>query len=288
MMPITMTTGGVFYSFFNSLAVIIPYLIFTMLLITYCGLSLRDIRFSKLHIGLITIQLVGSVVVYLLIAPFNTIVAQGAMICVLAPTATSAPVITGMLKGNVASLAAYSLISNMSVAIVAPILFSIIGSYNDLPFFDSFIAISQKIMFLLFLPFILAMILQKIKPSIAKEITKRSKMSFYLWNCALAIVTGRTVNFIIDQGTGNYTTELLIAGCSLFLCLCQFFFGRKLGRIYNDTIAGGQGLGQKNTVLSIWMAQSYLNPLASIGPGTYVLWQNMINSYQVWRKRKSL
>jgi bile acid:Na+ symporter, BASS family len=32
----------------------------------------------------------------------------------------------------------------------------------------------------------------------------------------------------------------------------------------------------------------YLNPIASIGPGAYVLWQNIINSYQVWLKRKSL
>ncbi|MDR0371845.1 MAG: transporter, partial [Prevotellaceae bacterium] len=32
----------------------------------------------------------------------------------------------------------------------------------------------------------------------------------------------------------------------------------------------------------------YLNPVSSIGPGTYVLWQNIVNSYQIWRKRKSL
>jgi len=61
-----------------------------------------------------------------------------------------------------------------------------------------------------------------------------------------------------------------------------------IGKRYDDTVAGGQGLGQKNTILAIWMAQMYLNPIASIGPGAYVLWQNIINSYQVWLKRKTL
>ena len=33
----------------------------------------------------------------------------------------------------------------------------------------------------------------------------------------------------------------------------------------------GQALGQKNTVLAIWMAVTYLNPLSSVGPGSYCL-----------------
>ena len=68
--------------------------------------------------------------------------------------------------------------------------------------------------------------------------------------------------------------------------MVQFWFGRRIGRKYDDIVAGGQGLGQKNTILAIWMAQAYLNPISSIAPGAYVLWQNMINSWQVWRSRK--
>jgi BASS family bile acid:Na+ symporter len=74
----------------------------------------------------------------------------------------------------------------------------------------------------------------------------------------------------------------------LIVCISQFLIGRSIGKQYNDTVASGQGLGQKNTILAIWMAQMYLNPIASIGPGSYVLWQNIINSYQVWLKRKTL
>ena len=59
-----------------------------------------------------------------------------------------------------------------------------------------------------------------------------------------------------------------------------------IGTRYSDRISAGQALGQKNTVLAIWMAYTYLDPLSSVGPGSYVLWQNLFNSYQLWKKRK--
>ena len=79
---------------------------------------------------------------------------------------------------------------------------------------------------------------------------------------------------------------LSIAGISLIVCCLQFYIGRKIGYRYGDRIAGAQGLGQKNTVLAIWMALTFLNPVASIGPAAYVAWQNTINSLQLWFKAK--
>ena len=76
-----------------------------------------------------------------------------------------------------------------------------------------------------------------------------------------------------------------MAFAALLLCVAQFALGRWIGKKYGETIAGGQGLGQKNTILAIWMAQVYLSPLSSIGPAAYVLWQNSINSWQLWRRR---
>jgi len=288
MMPIAITVGAIFYKFFDTLSYLTPYLIFVMLFLTYCNLKLNQMRLSRLHLWLILIQMLGSLGVYLLLAPVNITIAQGAMICVLAPTGTAAPVITGMLKGNVASLTAYSLISNMCVALAAPVIFSLVGSYQNLPFLDSFLAISQRIIVLLFFPFGLAMLLQKFIPSIATKIGSFSGLSFYLWSLALCIVTGRTVVFILKQDGSSHLIEVLVALVALLMCIVQFVVGRGIGKRYDDTVAGGQGLGQKNTILAIWMAQMYLNPIASIGPGAYVLWQNIINSYQVWLKRKSL
>ena len=288
MMPISITVGAIFYKFFMMLSFLTPYLIFIMLFLTYCNLKLRDMRLSRLHIWLVVIQILGSLAVFFVLSPFNFTLAQGAMICVLAPTGTAAPVITGMLKGNVGSLTAYSLISNMCVALAAPIIFSLVGSYQNLPFFESFLAIFQRVFVLLFLPFALAMLMQKFIPAITSKIASYSGLSFYFWSLALCVVTGRTVVFILKQNGNSHITEILVAVGALVVCIGQFAIGRGIGKHYNDTVAGGQGLGQKNTILAIWMAQMYLNPIASIGPGAYVLWQNIINSYQVWLHRKSL
>ena len=115
-LPLAMLTGGVFYGFFSRFSTAIPYFIFTMLLLTFCKLAPKDVKFKKLHLWLILIQILGSIAVYLIVSLFDTVTAQGAFICVLAPTAMAAAVITGMLGGNVAFLTSYVLVSNRNCA----------------------------------------------------------------------------------------------------------------------------------------------------------------------------
>lgn len=96
---------------------------------------------------------------------------------------------------------------------------------------------------------------------------------------------GNTVAFLMKQDASNYVNEIWMALLALAVCCAQFLAGRRIGRRYRNKIAGAQGLGQKNTILAIWMAQTYLTPIASVGPAAYVIWQNLINSYQLWAKR---
>jgi bile acid:Na+ symporter, BASS family len=214
--------------------------------------------------------------------------AESALICVLAPTATSAAVVTGMLGGSVASLTTYLLVGNVMVAISAPIIFSFIGTHSNLIFVDSFLQICLKVGPILLAPLLLAWFMQRFTPNIHKKILGLHQLSFYIWAIALMIVTGKTVSFLVKQENPDITTEVLIATASLVICCFQFLIGRKIGSRYKKTIAGGQGLGQKNTVLAIWMAVVFLNPIASLGPASYVLWQNIINSWQLWKRRKNV
>ena len=57
-----------------------------------------------------------------------------------------------------------------------------------------------------------------------------------------------------------------------------------MGGRYGDRMAGGQLLGQKNSAMGIWIANTYLLPLASVFPALYSIWQNVFNSWQLWRK----
>ena len=288
MLPIAMVIGITFYKQLAIFAPAIPYLLAVMLFITYSRIILRDIRLTKFHYILLGIQYGGSMLVYLLFFKFNTTLAQAAMICILAPTAASAPVITGILGGNISSIAAYSFISNLSIAILSPLFLALIGdaSVGAITFGSSVIIIFKKVFPVLLLPFILAITISKISPKLHSTIRKAQILSFYLWAIALTIVTSRVTMFISIQGNASYKLKLAMAGVALIICVLQFWFGRRIGKKYDSTIAGGQGLGQKNTILAIWLTQTYLNPVASIGPGSYVLWQNIVNSYQLWHKER--
>ena len=105
-----------------------------------------------------------------------------------------------------------------------------------------------------------------------------------MWLLSLIVIIGRTTSFIIDLHDASISTELWLAFVALVICLVQFKIGRMLGRRYGDAVAGGQSLGQKNTVLAVWMAQAFLNPVSSIAPTAYIAWQNLVNSYQIYRK----
>lgn len=96
-LPIAMLVGAVGYPVFISFSFLTPILIFTMLLLTFCKVSPRDLKPKPLHLWLLLIQIFGSLIVYLLLYRFNKIVAEGAMVCVICPTATAAAVITSKL-----------------------------------------------------------------------------------------------------------------------------------------------------------------------------------------------
>ncbi|MBS7393880.1 MAG: transporter, partial [Muribaculaceae bacterium] len=78
-----------------------------------------------------------------------------------------------------------------------------------------------------------------------------------------------------------------IAVVSFVICVIQFSVGRNIGRFFGSTVESGQALGQKNTAFAIWVSSAYINPLAAVGPGCYIIWQNAINSLELYHHRKN-
>ncbi len=261
-----------------SRGMITPVLIFMMLFLTYCKVDIRRMRLSWLHLWLLLFQFVGSVGVFFLLAPLNTIVAQGAMICMLAPIAMAAVVIGGMLGADTDSMAAFSLLCNLSTALAAPVILHFAGGEGC-----TFAEILSRVAPLLIVPFVAGQLCRLFVKPVARWAAEHKNATFYIWLVSLIIIIGRTTSFIIDNTAQNGELEIVMAAVSAVLCLCQFGVGRWLGRKYGDAVAGGQSLGQKNTVLAIWMAQSFLHPLSSVAPTAYIVWQNMVNSWQLYK-----
>lgn len=286
MLPLAMLTGAVLYKFISHVAFLTPYLIFLMLFVTFSKIPFSQMKVRPQHFILLAFQLIVSLFVYICLHPINPLLAQGAFICIFAPTATAAPVITGMLNGDIAFLTTYSLLCNILVAILAPILFTFIGTCEGSSFGESVWLLGMEVLPVLFLPLLSALLIRQFLPRVNRVITRVPKLAFYLWAFAIVIVIGKTVNFIIEQNGNNYMIEILLAFSALIICLLQFYIGRKFGKRFGDAVSSGQALGQKNTILAIWMAQAYLNPITSLAPAAYVVWQNCLNSYQLMRHSK--
>lgn len=284
MLPISMVIGVLLHSYIGYVAFLSPYLIFIMLLITYCKVSFSHFRVDGSMWWLLAIQVIGASGVFLLLRQFNVAVAESIFICIFCPTATAAPVITGMLGGKVERVATFSLLSNLVVAFTAPVILALLGGGNNSDFMASFTRIATNVLPLILGPLVVALMLKMTFPKVREEIAHHQGLSFYIWAVALIIVVGNSVSFLMKEPASRIPQMAVIAVLSLLACLAQFYLGRKIGARYGDRVAGAQSLGQKNTVLAIWLALTYLDPIASVGPACYIAWHNTVNSIQIYKR----
>ena len=285
MLPAAMLCGTLFYNYISHAAFLMPYLIFTMLLITFCRINPHEIRLSKMIWQLLAVQILGSIAIFFIITPINRDIAQGVFICVICPTATAAPVITGMLGGSVTKLIAYSLVNNIAVALSAPILLAWFGN-SDVNIISTGLSILTQVTPMILCPLVLALTLRKFTPKIQQQIASHQSATFYLWTISLFIVVGKASSFIMEEPADEIPTIMALAIGAGIVCILQFIIGRQIGLKHGDGISGAQGLGQKNTILAIWMALNYLNPIASVAPAAYIAWHNIINSTQLYLHQK--
>lgn len=300
-LPIAMLVGTLAYLMFakwsflspakpyvhSFVSFITPWLIFAQLLLTFCKIDLKELKPKRWHLWLLMIQgfscaLAAGVLLFVPMSELNKGVWEGMMVCLICPTATAAAVITGKLGGNAATLTTYTLLSNLLGAMMVPLVFPLVEPHEGLTFWSAFFRILSKVFPLLLAPFFVALFLKHFLRSVHCWLMEHSGMAFYIWAFALALVMGQTARSLLNSDVSAW----LVALGGLFTCVVQFLLGKRIGSVYHDRISAGQALGQKNTVLAIWMASTYLHPLATIAPGSYVLWQNVINSYQLWKKRK--
>lgn len=283
-MLIAMLGGIIFYTPLSRVdaaadARIAPALIFLMLFVTFCKVRLRDLRVTPLHIILILFQVVATPLAYYICLPFGELVAQGAMASFMAPIAMGAVAIGAILGANVTTMVSYTLVCNIVMAFIAPIYLDLFGNGEC-----TFAQILSRVVPLLLMPMLGAQLLKLVWHRAADWIGEHSQMSFYMWLVSMLITLARTTNFVVETSADiSIGTGLSLALVALVACVMQYLAGRLIGAKYGDRVAGAQSLGQKNTVLTVWLSQTFLFPVSSIAPTAYIIWQNLANSYQIYR-----
>ncbi len=263
-----------------------PLLIFTMLFLTFCRLDLTDLKFRKWHIWLLLIQTgIFSLISLLLIEMPRTgwrVILEGTMLCLICPTATAGAVITRKLGGDVAGITTYTIFINLATAILIPTFVPFVHPQPGNDMLTAGLLILSKVFPLLLFPLLAALLIKRFLPVFALKLAEWQELSFYLWGVALALALTVTTRSIVHSDVSWYT-QLGLVGVSLLCCILQFYLGRKIGRRYGDAVTGGQSLGQKNTVLVIWMGYTFFSPVTAVVGGFYSIWHNVINSWQLYR-----
>lgn len=281
-------TGGERAWLLSAVAVVQPLLIFAMLFLTFTKIDVRSLRLCRWHLWLLVIQcgLFGAIGCLLMLIPHSglRVILEGAMLCLICPTATAAAVITGKLGGNVTDITAYTVLINIAVAILIPLMVPLVHPQPGMDMLPAAGKILAKVFPLLLVPLIGALVLRRVSPRLTNRIATYAGLSFYLWAVALALALAVTTRSIVNS-TVPWTTQLGLVAVSLVCCIGQFYFGRRIGAKYGARITAGQALGQKNTVLVIWMGYTFFTPVTSVVGGFYSIWHNIANSYQLYKHR---
>lgn len=269
---------------------IFPMMVFCTLFSTFCRVDFHQMKPHRWHVGVLLAQmLLVALNVWIIFcveaSPSQKILWESVLTCIIGPTATAAPVVTAKIGGNLNTMTAFVVISSFASALMIPAVFPLLERGSNLTFWSAFIMILEKLAMVLVAPLALGWFMQHHVKKICAWIVSIPDLSFYLWSVQLSITSGVTVRNIVHSEAG-LSLLLMIAMLSLAFCFVLFLLGRSIGRHLGEEMNSGQALFQKNTALSIWVAYTYLHPVASVGAGCYVLWQNIINSLELWEFRR--
>lgn len=302
-LPCSLMVGTVVYLLFANVSVLepfgeiagpfvaglMPYVLFTLLYVTFCKIEIREMKPRLWHFIL---QLIRTSLAALFVALIcltsdadTKLVLEGVFICVICPTAAAAPVVTEKLGGSIGSLTTYTIIANVFTMVIIPLFFPMVEKSADITFLSAFLMVLRNVTVVLVVPLLLALLSRRVVPGFVEKVKRRKNLAFYLWCINLSIVTGVTIKNITHSGVGGWLLALLLL-LPLVVTIAQFAIGKAVGRPFGASISAGQALGQKNTVVGIWLTLTFLNPLAAVAPGAYVIWQNMVNAWQLWYKGK--
>ena len=274
---ITTITIGVLFPFAHAYSFLIKYLLMIMLFFSFLKMDVKKEHFNKSHIKILLINLSVPILAYYLTQPFNVVLAQVVFITAIAPTAIASPIIINLLNGKIEFTVISILLTNFSVAFLIPFLIPLLlNSTSSISFIDVLIPVATVFL----IPYMLAQAVKYYTPLLRQGLVKFNKYMFYVLVVNINLGTSKASNYIRQEMSFSDTIIYEIALASFVLCVLYFTLGR-LTTPKELKIEGGQSLGQKNNGFTVWIALTFISPLAVLGPVFYILFQNIYISWQL-------
>lgn len=269
---------GVLFPFTHEYAFLIKYLLMGMLFFSFIKMDVKKNDVKIGHFKILIINLSVPVVFYIILSSAGNLqLAQIAFITAIAPTAIATPVIINLLKGKIEFAVISILITNFTIAFILPFVLPVIVSNSvSVSTLDILIPVSEVFL----IPFILSLLIKHLLPRLKIPLIKLNKYVFYILVLNINLGTAKASNYIRQEMSFSDPIIYQIAISSLLLCIIFFSVGKWIAS-KEMRLEVSQSLGQKNNGFTVWIALTFVSPLAVLGPVFYILFQNFFISWQL-------
>ncbi|MFT4687123.1 MAG: BASS family bile acid:Na+ symporter [Neolewinella sp.] len=197
----------------------------------------------------------------------------------LAPTAVITPVLAELMKRSAAYMVGAIIVTSMVFTLVVPVMLTwLLGIELSLASLGTLVYTIGSIVII---PMLLAQVVRKIDGKLAAVFRAINPYVFVLFLINVAVAAGSLSHYLQYESSTPWSFIWLTAGAITLLMLTKFLVGSFIAP-KGHTLEGSLALGRKNTMLAIWIALEYLNPLIVLGPMIYILAQNVFVAGQIW------
>lgn len=275
---------GAIFSDAHVLTAVIRYNLMVMLFFTFITVSFNPQLLRRDHFKVLTANIALPILLFLLWRTWDPETAMAILVIGLAPTAAGAPVITTFLKGRVDHVTVSILLISPAMALLIPFFLPLLLSADmqEIQVVDVLV----PVFLVVFVPLVLSFLIKVSLPAVVPYITQAAKVNFYLFLFNVFIASAKATDFIRHDEQANWVSIVSIGLGITFLGLLLFKLGERLGAP-DLKLENSMSLGRKNTMFALWLALTFVGPLAALGPMLYILFQNVYHSVAMYRMEQT-
>jgi len=205
----------------------------------------------------------------------------------VAPAAAITPVMVDLLRRDVPYALGGVLVTHGVWAFLMAGLLPVVGGFSMSA--GQIAELLLQVSVTVGVPLALAIVWRSVGGRLLANTLKLGRYSLYLFVFNIFIASARLAQYLKYEATidplflAQVAVGVVVGGALLFTA--GYFTGRRGHRPEASLI-----VGRKNTMLSIWIALTFLSPLITIGPMLYILFQNVLFAGQLrwWGKEEVL
>ncbi|MEZ5042623.1 MAG: hypothetical protein R2828_22185 [Saprospiraceae bacterium] len=274
---------GMLFSDAHVLTALIRPNLMIMLFFTFITVNFKPNLLRKSHFTVLAANIIVPVLFFYVIKLWDIQTAMAVLVIGLAPTAAGAPVITSFLRGKVDHVTVSILLLSPVMALLIPFFLPALLSTGAVQV--QILDVLLPVLTVVFVPLGLSWLVKKWGQPIMPYLIRASKANFYIFLFNVFIASAKATNFILNDEQSSIGAIFSIGlGVSL-LGLFLFKLGERLGPSDLE-LENSMSLGRKNTMFSLWLALTFVGPLAALGPIWYILFQNIYHSIAMYRLDK--